>query len=63
MNINAAILNSVPANEKKIPTPKAFIASPFKVKGYPSKHVATDEGVPGIWSRIAEISPPDTPPI
>jgi hypothetical protein len=31
--------------------------------GPPSKTVATDAGVPGIFKRIAEIKPPEMPPI
>ena len=30
--------------------------------GEPSKVVATEEGVPGIFSRMAEIRPPEVPP-
>ena len=41
----------------------ALPASPRAAIGCPSKQVATDAGVPGILSRIAEIRPPDVPPI
>jgi len=30
--------------------------------GPPSNTVATEEGVPGIFNKIAEINPPDVPP-
>ena len=30
---------------------------------FPSKQVATEEGVPGIFNRIAEIKPPEIPPM
>ena len=53
----------VPRNEKKMPTPSAFGASPLSAIGRPSKQVATEAGVPGIFRRIAEISPPLVPPI
>ena len=49
--------------EKKIPTPSAFPASPRAARGCPSKQVATEEGVPGIRSNIAETSPPEIPPM
>src|SRR5690625_2891277 len=61
--IKAAILNIVPMAENTIPTPIAFPASPFKAIGLPSKQVAIEEGVPGILSKIAEINPPEIPPI
>ena len=53
----------VPKKEKTIPTPKAFPANPFLANGCPSRQVAMDAGVPGMFSRIAEISPPEIPPI
>ena len=45
------------------PTPSALTPCPFCVIGHPSKQVATDDGVPGIPVRIAEINPPEMPPI
>ena len=52
-----------PIAENTIPTPRAFIASPFFAIGCPSKQVAMEDAVPGIFSRIAEIRPPEIPPI
>ena len=63
MHINTRMPKIVPRKEKKMPTPRAFPASPFAARGYPSKQVATDEGVPGIRSRIAATRPPEMPPI
>ena len=45
-----------------MPTPNALPASPRSAIGAPSKVVATEEGVPGIFSRMAEIRPPEVPP-
>ena len=45
-----------------MPTPIALPASPRLAIGAPSKQVATEEGVPGMLIKIAEIRPPDTPP-
>ena len=52
-----------PSAENTIPSPKAFIASPFFAIGYPSNVVAMEDAVPGMFSRIAEISPPEIPPM
>jgi hypothetical protein len=49
-------------NEKMIPVLRALYACPFSAIGCPSKVVAIDAGVPGILSKIAEISPPETEP-
>jgi len=63
IKIRATIPINVPTNENKMPTPKALSACPLSASGLPSKQVATEEGVPGILSKIAEIKPPDIPPI
>ena len=52
-----------PIAENTMPSPSAFIASPFFAIGCPSKQVAIDDAVPGIFRRIAEIKPPEIPPI
>src|SRR5699024_9678885 len=41
----------------------ALLAYPFCDIGYPSNVVAIEEGVPGIFISVAEINPPDIPPI
>ena len=43
-------------------TPSALAAFPFIARGYPSKVVASADGVPGTFSRIAEREPPYTAP-
>ena len=63
MNINASIPRIEPMNEYRIPTPNARPASPFSAIGPPSNTVEIDEGVPGIFRSIAEMSPPDIPPM
>jgi len=45
-----------------MPMPKALPPSPFSAIGPPSKVVATEEGVPGIFNKIAEIRTPEVPP-
>ena len=57
------MLNKPPMNENTIPIPKAFPASPLSTIGYPSKVVAMEAAVPGIFNSIAEIKPPEAPPI
>ena len=52
-----------PINDEITAILKALAAFPWQVIGYPSNVVGTDAGVPGIFSKIAVISPPDTPPI
>ena len=54
---------SVPMKEKNVPMPRALPASPLSHIGCPSKHVATEAGVPGIFKRMAEIRPPEQLPI
>ncbi len=63
MNINAMIDTPPPKNEKTIPRPRAFPACPFSAIGWPSKVVAIDAAVPGIFIKIADIRPPENPPI
>ena len=53
----------VPIKENTIETDSAFHASPLSAIGPPSNTVATEAGVPGIFKRIADINPPDIPPI
>jgi hypothetical protein len=60
---STATPSSVPRKEKTIPAPRAFPASPFFAMGLPSKHVATEDGVPGMFRRMADMSPPEMPPI
>ena len=54
---------SVPTSDANTEIPSAFPASPLRAIGDPSKVVAIEAGVPGILRRIAEIKPPDIPPI
>ena len=53
----------VPKKENTTPVPNALPASPLSAMGFPSKQVATEEGVPGMLSRMAEIRPPEMPPM
>lgn len=53
----------VPTKENTTPEPRALPASPLLAMGLPSKQVATEEGVPGMFSRMAEIRPPEMPPM
>ena len=57
------MLNKDPMAEYKIPAPSAFPASPLSAIGPPSNTVAMEEGVPGIFNKIAEINPPEIPPM
>lgn len=52
----------VPTKENTTPTPRALPASPFAAIGAPSKVVAMEDGVPGIFSRMAATRPPEMPP-
>lgn len=63
IKIIAAIPRTVPINEKTTPTPSALPPSPLSANGRPSKQVAIEEGVPGIFNKIADTKPPDIPPI
>ncbi len=51
-----------PTREEAMPTPRAFPALPCWARGKPSKQVATEAGVPGILSMMAETKPPEMPP-
>ena len=51
-----------PTKEVRIPTPRALPASPLSAMGPPSNTVAMEDAVPGIFSRMAEIRPPEMPP-
>jgi hypothetical protein len=62
INISAKMLICPPRKEYNIPTPNAFPASPLSAMGPPSKTVAIEDGVPGIFNKIAEINPPEIPP-
>ena len=46
-----------------MPVPRALPASPFLAMGEPSNCVATLEAAPGMFSRIAEIRPPEQEPM
>ena len=63
MKISAAMLKMVPRKENTTPTPSALMPSPLSIIGPPSKVVAIEDGVPGILSRMAEISPPEVAPM
>lgn len=62
MNIRANMLMMVPTNEKMIPVERALYACPFSAIGCPSNIVPMEAGVPGILSRMADMSPPETDP-
>ena len=61
--IKMTVENRVPIKLNTMPTPRALAPCPFIVSGWPSKQVATEEGVPGMCIRIAEIRPPEIPPM
>ena len=63
MSISAAMLNRVPRKENTMPIPSALTPWPCSMSGPPSNTVAMEEGVPGIFSKIAEISPPEVAPM
>ena len=48
---------------QNVPTLTARPPSPLNAIGCPSKVVGTDAGVPGIFRRIAVISPPEMDPM
>lgn len=54
---------SPPITDDKVATAIASPANPFFANGYPSSEVATAAVVPGIFSNIAALEPPYTPPI
>ena len=47
-----------PINEDTAEMPSARPAFPFLFMGYPSSRVAVADGVPGVFSRIADMLPP-----
>ena len=62
-NMRMTTETKVPMREENMAIPRALPAWPFLAMGLPSKVVATEEGVPGMFSRMAEISPPEMPPM
>ena len=57
--IRQIALKTPPKVEPKVDNPRALPGCFNLVAiGYPSSVVATDAGVPGVLSRIAEIDPP-----
>ena len=60
--ISTAVEMSVPKNDAQTPSDSARPGSPFRAMGKASKVVATEDGVPGMPSNAAEISPPVYPP-
>ena len=62
-NISRTVEKMVPMKLNTTPTPSALAACPLATSGWPSKQVATEEGVPGMRSRIAEIRPPEIAPM
>ena len=52
-----------PTRDAKMPVARALPASPRRVMGVPSKQVAMEDGVPGMFSNIADKSPPEIPPV
>jgi len=56
-------LMNPPMAELTVDIPIASPARPCWLSGYPSRHVAMAEGVPGIFIRIAEMEPPYTAPV
>lgn len=63
MRIRQNMLSSPPMKEKTMPVPRALPASPRMAMGWPSKVVPKEAAVPGMFSKMALIRPPDTPPI
>ena len=51
-----------PKNDDHTPSPSARPGLPLFAIGWPSKVVATDDGVPGMPVRTLAIRPPDSPP-
>ena len=62
-NISTRKENRPPRKENTTPVPRALPASPFLAMGEPSKQVAMEEEVPGMLMRMAEIRPPEIPPM
>ena len=63
MNMSSTVENTVPIKLNTTPTPSALAAWPLRTIGWPSKQVATEDGVPGMCSRMAEIRPPEIAPM
>ena len=61
-NTAMTVLKNVPRKEPRTPAPNALVVCPFWLRGYASKQVAMEDGVPGIPTRVAAINPPDIPP-
>ena len=55
-------LNTPPITEANTPRPSASAGRPFRAIGAPSKQVTSEAGEPGMFSRQAEIRPPEIPP-
>ena len=62
-NMSSTVEKMVPRKLNTTPTPSALAAWPLATSGWPSKQVATEEGVPGMRSRMAEIRPPEIAPM
>ena len=56
--ISTMVEITVPKNDAHTPMESARPGSPLRAMGKASKVVATDDGVPGMPSNAAEISPP-----
>ena len=57
--VRSAIPLTAPPNmEATVDIPIASSPRPFFVSAYPSPAVAADDGVPGVWIRIAVREPP-----
>lgn len=54
--------NIPPNNDETTPIFKAFSGSPFLAMGYASKVVQMDDGVPGMFIKVAGTRPPLMPP-
>jgi len=62
INVAIIMLKKVPIKEAIIHIIKAFSGFPFLHMGWPSKHVAIDDGEPGIPSSTAAMKLPEIPP-
>ena len=51
-----------PIREANVPRTSALEGWPALAMGAPSKQVTIEDGVPGIFSRMAEIRPPEIDP-
>ncbi len=61
--ISATTLMMPPIKDTRMAVPMALPPSPRSAMGPPSNTVTMEEGVPGIFSRMALISPPEMAPI